>query len=144
MGGVTYYYDGDGDRTWRVVNGHTLYMLDKQAPLTVVLNEQTGNNFTHYVHDLTGLLAQRNPAGVFHWILQDGLQSLRGISDGNDMLYAQAYSPYGEPMFTDLPTEFGFTGEQIDSANDLVYLRARYMNPKLGVWIRLRESHPRR
>jgi len=33
-----------------------------------------------------------------------------------------------------MPTEFGFTGEQTDSANDLVYLRARYLNPKLGVF----------
>jgi RHS repeat-associated protein len=37
-------------------------------------------------------------------------------------------------MFTDLPTEFGFTGEQTDSLNDLVYLRARYMNPRLGIF----------
>jgi RHS repeat-associated protein len=37
-------------------------------------------------------------------------------------------------MFTDLPTEFGFTGEQTDSTNDLVYLRARYMNPRLGIF----------
>jgi len=50
------------------------------------------------------------------------------------MLSAQAYSPYGEPMFTDMPTEFGFTGEQTDPTNDLVYLRARYMNPRLGIF----------
>jgi len=37
-------------------------------------------------------------------------------------------------MYNDLPTEFGFTGEQTDSANDLVYLRARVMNPKLGIF----------
>jgi len=67
-------------------------------------------------------------------MLQDGLHSLRGMSDGNDMLSAQAYSPYGEPMFTDMPTDFGFTDEQTDPANDLVYLRARYLNPKLGVF----------
>ena len=135
MGGVSYSYDGDGDRTWRGANGQaTLYMLDKQAPLTVVLNEQNLSNYVRYVHGLTGLLAQQNPAGVFQWTLQDGLQSLRGMSDGNDMLSAQAYSPYGEPMFTDMPTEFGFTGEQTDPLNDLVYLRARYMNPKLGIF----------
>ena len=50
------------------------------------------------------------------------------------MLSAQAYSPYGEPMFTDMPTEFGFIGEQTDPTNDLVYLRARVMNPKLGIF----------
>jgi len=37
-------------------------------------------------------------------------------------------------MYNDLPTEFGFTGEQTDPLNDLVYLRARYMNPKLGIF----------
>jgi hypothetical protein len=65
-------------------------------------------------------------------MLQDGLQSVRGVSDGASILSAQAYSPYGEPMFTDLPTEFGFTGEQTDSVNDLVYLRARYC---LGLFV---------
>jgi len=68
------------------------------------------------------------------WMLQDGLQSVRAISDGMNVLSAQAYSPYGEPMYNDLPTEFGFTGEQTDPLNDLVYLRARVMNPKLGVF----------
>ncbi|MFN3492843.1 MAG: RHS repeat-associated core domain-containing protein, partial [Anaerolineales bacterium] len=125
----------DGDRTWRVAGGQaTLYMLDKQAPLTVILNEQTGSNFTRYIHGPTGILAQQNPNGDMRWMLQDGLQSVRGVSDGTSVLSAQAYSPYGEPMFTDLPTEFGFTGEQTDSANDLVYLRARYMNPRLGIF----------
>ena len=30
------------------------------------------------------------------WMLQDGLQSVRGVSDGTSVLSAQAYSPYGE------------------------------------------------
>jgi RHS repeat-associated protein len=33
-----------------------------------------------------------------------------------------------------MPTEFGFTGEQTDATNDLVYLRARVMNPRLGIF----------
>jgi len=80
------------------------------------------------------ILAQQNPDNTMRWMLQDGLHSIRGMSDGNDMLSAQAYSPYGEPMFTDMPTEFGFIGEQTDPTNDLVYLRARVMNPKLGIF----------
>jgi len=80
------------------------------------------------------ILAQQNPDNTMRWMLQDGLQSVRAISDGTNVLSAQAYSPYGEPLFTDMPTEFGFTGEQTDPLNDLVYLRARYLNPKLGMF----------
>jgi len=132
---VSYAYDGDGDRVSRSLSGTlTRYLLDTQPGLTVVLSEATGANMTRYIHGPTGILAQQNPDNAMHWMLQDGLQSVRAISDGMNVLSAQAYSPYGEPMFTDMPTEFGFTGEQTDPTNDLVYLRARYMNPKLGVF----------
>ena len=132
---MSYAYDGDGDRVSRSLSGTlTRYLLDTQPGLTVVLSEATGANMTRYIHGPTGILAQQNPDNAMHWMLQDGLQSVRAISDGMNVLSAQAYSPYGEPMFTDMPTEFGFTGEQTDPTNDLVYLRARYMNPKLGIF----------
>jgi len=135
MGGVSYAYDGDGNRVSRSLSGTlTRYLLDTQPGLTVVLAETTGANTTRYIHGSTGILAQQNPDSAMRWMLQDGLQSVRAISDGMNVLSAQAYSPYGEPMYNDLPTEFGFTGEQIDSANDVVYLRARVMNPKLGIF----------
>ncbi len=45
------------------------------------------------------------------------------------------YAPYGEEFGAEgsLNTAFGFTGEQVD-ANELVYLRARYYSPGLGVF----------
>jgi hypothetical protein len=60
-------------------------------------------------------------------MLQDGLQSVRGVSDGTSVLSAQAYSPYGEPLFTDLPTEFGFTGEQTRTLHTLSLRYERYV-----------------
>jgi len=135
MGGVSYAYDGDGNRVSRTLSGTlTWYLLDTQPRLTVVLAETTSSATTRYVHDPTGILAQQNPDNAMRWMLQDGMQSVRAISDGMNVLSAQAYSPYGEPMYNDLPTEFGFTGEQTDPTNDLVYLRARYLNPKLGIF----------
>jgi RHS repeat-associated protein len=50
-------------------------------------------------------------------------------------LESRLYSPYGDPFGQtgSSQTPFGFTGEPTDS-NGLLYLRARYYNPALGVF----------
>lgn len=140
VGGASYAYDGDGDRHSRTVGGTlTRYLLDKQTPLTLVLSETTGGSTTRYLHGPTGIFAQQDNTQAATWgtqfMLQDGLGSVRAISDDFNVLSAQAYSPYGEPLQTTLPSDLGFTGEQTDALNDLVYLRARYLNPKLGSFV---------
>jgi len=50
MGGVSYAYDGDGNRVSRSLSGTlTRYLLDTQPGLTVVLSETTGANTTRYI-----------------------------------------------------------------------------------------------
>lgn len=64
----------------------------------------------------------------------DGLGSVRGVvSDGLSPLESRQYEPYGEPFGKtgDEQTQFGFTGEWTDD-NDLLYLRARYLDPAMG------------
>ncbi|MBE2192666.1 MAG: RHS repeat-associated core domain-containing protein [Anaerolinea sp.] len=66
----------------------------------------------------------------------DALGSLRGVvNPTGEVLEGQDYAPYGTPFGqTGTPqTPFGFTGEQTDP-NDLLYLRARYYVPELGVF----------
>jgi RHS repeat-associated protein len=61
---------------------------------------------------------------------------IRTVTDADGaLLESRLYTPYGEPLSsTGTPqTIFGFTGEPTD-ANGLVYLRARYYNPALGVF----------
>jgi RHS repeat-associated protein len=61
---------------------------------------------------------------------------IRTVTDADGApLESRLYTPYGEPLSsTGTPqTIFGFTGEPTD-ANGLVYLRARYYNPALGVF----------
>lgn len=134
LGGHSYAYDGDGSRVAQTVGALTLrYTLDVQPGLTTVLAETTGAITTRYLHGPTGIHAQQNADGGWRWLLQDGLQSVRAVANGTDVVAAQQYSPYGVP-FAPLPeTDFGFTGELTDD-NDLVYLRARYLNPAMGVF----------
>ena len=137
MGGHSYAYDGDGSRVAQTVGALTLrYTLDVQPGLTTVLAETTGAITTRYLHGPTGIHAQQNADGGWRWLLQDGLQSVRAVANSTDIIAAQQYSPYGVP-FTPLPeTDFGFTGEMTDD-NDLVYLRARYLDPGMGVFASL-------
>jgi RHS repeat-associated protein len=58
-----------------------------------------------------------------------------GIDANLDIVWSEHFAPYGEP-FGEVGTDasvFGFTGEPTDE-NGLVYLRARYYNPILGVF----------
>ena len=69
-------------------------------------------------------------------MMQDGLGSVRSVVDDSlDVLESRLYEPYGTPFGTSgtNQTVYGFTGEPVDG-NELVYLRARYYAPNLGVF----------
>jgi RHS repeat-associated protein len=70
--------------------------------------------------------------------LLDGLGSTRMVVDeALDVDSIQSYAPYGEPLEAgSFGSPFTFAGELLD-ANDLLYLRARYYNPALGVFTAL-------
>ena len=69
-------------------------------------------------------------------MLQDGLGSVRSVVDSSlSPLESRLYEPYGTPFGASgtAQTSYGFTGEMTDT-NDLLYLRARYYAPSLGVF----------
>ncbi|MBE2197139.1 MAG: RHS repeat-associated core domain-containing protein, partial [Anaerolinea sp.] len=67
----------------------------------------------------------------------DGLGSVRQEMAGGDLQTTTTYEPYGKLLVQTgtSGTTYGFTGEQEDAATGLVYLRARYYNPSLKVFI---------
>jgi RHS repeat-associated protein len=73
----------------------------------------------------------------WEYLLTDALGSVRQIvdADGNVTL-AESYEPYGSVLTRNgtASSIFGYAGEQIDTSG-LVYLRARYMNPRLGIFL---------
>jgi RHS repeat-associated protein len=130
---ASYAYNGDGDRVSQTVDGVTTsYVLDTAAPLTLVLAETTGTETIYNLHGLD-LVAQNDGAST-EYFAYDGLGSVRQMLDsGGSVLFAQVFDPYGNPYASagTNNTIFGFTGEQEDS-NGLIFLRARYYDPKQG------------
>ena len=139
-GSTSYQYDGIGNRIQQTVSSVvTDYLLDTQPGLAVVLRQTTSGNVDRFVHGPRGIHAQQDNSGDWFYPLQDGLGSVRAVSDA--VVAAQGmqhYAPYGQPFGAQgsLGMPFGFTGEQTD-ANDLVYLRARYLSPGLGMFASL-------
>jgi RHS repeat-associated protein len=131
---TSYLYNGLGDRRAQQVGTQTTdYLLDLSGSLTQVLGEtvQSGAQTTY----LPGLdIVGQQTNGQWSYNAYDGLGSLRQVTDSaGTTQYAANYDPYGgllESYGTPF-SSFGFTGEQSD-ANGLLYLRARYYDPKLG------------
>jgi RHS repeat-associated protein len=130
-------YNGDGVRLRQVVNGAvTTYTQDAVAPLPVVLQAKTNATTNQYLYSIgTRPVAQYGT--TWEYLLSDGLGSVRQIADTNgNITLAKAYEPYGSILNSSGSTSsiFGFSGEQADTSG-LIYLRARYMNPGLGIFL---------
>jgi RHS repeat-associated protein len=134
---VTYAYNGDGARLRQVIAGvPTTYTQDLAAPLPVVLQSQTGEDAMRYVYALgTRPLAQYGTA--WDYLLADALGSVRQIVDGSgNVTLAESYEPYGSVLNSTgtASSIFAYAGEQVDTSG-LVFLRARYMQPTLGIFL---------
>gem|GEM_PF-3901722 len=139
MGGVDYQYDGQGRRVQQTVSSTvTKYLLDIQPGLSVVLSETTGSDVVRNVHAPKGIHARKDASSNWHWLMQDGLGSVRAeVSNSITLEGSQNFAPYGSSVdaLGDFGT-YGFTGEPTD-ANGLVYDRARYYVPSIGMFASL-------
>jgi RHS repeat-associated protein len=126
--------NGAGDRVARTVDGVTTdYVLDPAAGLTQVLVESTGGQQTAYLygHDL---LAQYD-SGTWAYHVNDELGSVRQLADPTGQVVASySFSPFSVPLGESGGEPYGYTGEQWDASAGLVFLRARYYNPSLGIF----------
>jgi len=136
-------YNGAGDRVAKTVDGVTTdYVLDPAAGLTEVLQETTDGQATAYLygHDgstalTTGLLAQYD-SGTWAYHVNDGLGSVRQLADPTgQVVQGYSFSPFGVPLGESGGEPYGYTGEQWDASTGLMFLRARYMQPTLGVFL---------
>ncbi len=134
----TYTYDGLGNRVSQTVNNATThYLLD--LPLDTILTATTGTNTDHFIHTGAGIHSHKQTNGTWHWLLEDGLGSIRAEIDNLAMVSAaQNYAPYGAPFGTvgTFASPYAYTGEYTDPSGQ-VYLRARYYNPAIGTFTAL-------
>ena len=75
---------------------------------------------------------------AWEYLLPEGLGSVRQLVDASgNVKLAESYEPYGSVLSSQgsAASAFGFTGEQLDSYIELLFLRARYMQPTLGMFL---------
>ncbi|MDY7042332.1 MAG: type IV secretion protein Rhs, partial [Chloroflexota bacterium] len=115
-----FVYNGNGHRVAKTVNGsETRYTLDPSLGLVQVLVEVTGGEATRYVYGLD-LLAEED--AIWAWHLNDGLGSVRQLTDGaGQVTVAQGYTPFGIPLWYEGSGDsaYGYTGEQEDASTGL-------------------------
>jgi YD repeat-containing protein len=126
-GQTTYAYDGLGNRLQQTTdNITTSYTLDLNAPYTQVLSDGTNS----YLYGLERI-NQQNGTDT-EYFLGDALGSVRQLTNATgDVTLTRAYDTYGNPILSvgDAQSDYGYTGEFTD-ASGLVYLRARYYEPR--------------
>ncbi len=96
--------------------------------------EFTGINasdWTRYPH-----MNVKVEGGTTYWLHRDHLSSVRFVttSSGN-LAESTAYASYGERTNQAMTTAKGYIGERHDPETGLIYLNARYMDPKFGRFI---------
>jgi RHS repeat-associated protein len=101
------------------------------------LQVRTGSTTTRYLYALgTRPLAQNS--GSWEYLLPDALGSVRQIVDASgNVTLAESYEPYGTILTSNgtASSIFAYAGEQIDTYIKLLFLRARYLNPRLGIFM---------
>ena len=121
----TYAYNGLGNRVSQTLNAGTpvRYVLDQAAGLVQVLSD---GSYTYlYGNDR---LAQQSISET-EYFLTDALGSVRQLVDSEgEITLNRSYDPYGNVLASSGSgvSTFAFTGEQMDSYSNLLFLRARY------------------
>jgi RHS repeat-associated protein len=148
-GGTTLAYDGENRL---VQDGATSFVY---GPDGSRLKKISGNTTTLYIGDdwevsggvntfyLPGDAVMTN--GVISWLGRDQINSVRLTTDASGNVVQRAhYRPYGERLETiaSLMTSKGFIGERNDDETGLVYLHARYYDPRLARFITADPSDP--
>ncbi len=89
--------------------------------------------------DTDQLLARYRTGEGVSWYLTDRLGSVREITDNTGAISDRiAYDSFGNVTSETNPARgdrFKFTGRELDSVSGLYYYRARYYDPKLGVFV---------
>ena len=124
-------YNGDGLRMSHIVDTTTTdYFWDIARSLPVVLQDGTNT----YVYGLD-LIAAVDGSGNATYFTYDGLGSTTDLTNGGATVTDQySYDVFGavRSHTGSSPNYWQFTGEQLDSAENLYFLRARHYDPATG------------
>jgi RHS repeat-associated protein len=147
QGGITYVYDGDGNRVYKTVAGvTTASLIDDLTPTGYpqVVREDFYNGtgpreLTHrYYYGLERLSEARDffpGSRQYIYYVYDGHGSVRALTDQSGAVTdTYDYDAFGTLLHSTGTTynNFLFAGEQFDPDLGLYYNRARYLNTSTG------------
>ncbi|MCA9923643.1 MAG: VCBS repeat-containing protein [Anaerolineales bacterium] len=142
-----YTYDGDGNRVQQeethsqgiIFSVKTTYTSDNAGVSQVLVAAESVNyDPKTTTYNLFGLdLIYQDDGTDVRYMLADGLGSVRQELVGTEIAYVVTNDPFGGmlAMQGESGTTYGYTGEQEDSGSGLIYLRARYYDPALKVFL---------
>jgi RHS repeat-associated protein len=150
--GITYRYDADGQlvrETHDAPSGQqpaatdiTMYLADKNLAFSQIVEERDGAGSLKTAYQFAdGQLVKQVRSGASSFYHADHL-SVGELTDSTGAIVNRyLYSPYGELTLQTngagsgsptVPNVQLFAGERLNSDMGLYYLRARYMDPKVG------------
>ena len=134
-----YRYDGDGNRiSQQIPAGTYQYVNDSIAGLPVVLDENGPDGIIDYTYGQGMIAAYGSAFQSFYQV--DGLESAADVVNQTGTAQASyTYDPWGQATATldvlGTKNKYRFTGEALDPASGLVYLRTRYYDSGIGRFV---------
>lgn len=132
---TSYTYNGDGLRATKTTGGTTQHFTwDRVASTPLLLSDDTN----YYLYGVGGQpVEQISSSGTVSWLHHDNIGSTRLITDNTGAVTATAtYDPYGTlTTSTGTLSPLGYQGQYADTESGLIYLRARYYDPKTAQFI---------
>ncbi len=130
---ASFAYDGDGKRVQKTAGSVTTsYVYDGDG----VIEERLSTGGTlNYVRgpNVDQHWAMRDGGGVVSYFLADHLGSVVQTTNASGAVtLSRDYDPYGNPLSGASQSGYAFTGREWDAETGLVFMRARYYDPKLG------------
>ena len=137
-GTSSFSYDGDGNRIAQTTpTGTYNYVNDTAVALPVVLNEQGPDGAVDYAYGL-GLGPMESSSSAFNYFYSfDGLGSVSNLTDSTGTVQeTYSYDAWGNALTASgkvgTQNKFRFTGQALDPASGLYFLRARYYDQTSG------------
>ncbi len=133
---VEYWYDTDGMRMKKAVNGTvTKFLLDKNRNYSQVIEERDNTDSTLVRYTYGDDLISQKRGSLTSYYHYDGQLSTRQLSDASQNITdSYTYDAFGLLLNRTGATEnnYLYTGEQYDPNCGFYYLRARYYNASVG------------
>ncbi|MEO8847631.1 MAG: RHS repeat-associated core domain-containing protein, partial [Casimicrobiaceae bacterium] len=136
----SYQYDDYGERIARSdSSGATSFLTDRagMSGFSQLLRARASAGDATYVWSGGNLISVADPVAT-HYPLSDALSSTQALADaGGAISDRYAYDAFGQLTSHVGSTSMShqFAGEQNDAESGLVYLRARYYDPRTGVFL---------